>query len=68
MANAVKNLHSGVTEKEINDLAAKHFEQHSLIDGRLTSELEALHLQQRTEYRAWIMSVMEQITVNSSPL
>lgn len=64
----MKDLDTRVSEKEINDLVSKQFEEHSLVDGRLSSELEGLHQQQRTEYRAWLMSVMEQLAINPTPL
>lgn len=68
MATAVKDLHTKVSEKDINDLAAKHFEEHNLAAGRLNSEVEALHAMQRKQYRAWLMSVFEQQAIYSSPL
>lgn len=68
MAAAVKDLHIKMTEKDINDLAAKHFEEHSLAAGRLNSEVEALHQSQRKEYRTWLMTVLEQQAVCPSPL
>lgn len=75
MAAAVKELHSKqnekdlkITEKDINELAVKHFEEHSLAAGRLNSEVESLHESQRKEYRTWLMTVLEQQAVCPSTL
>lgn len=66
MTVAMQDLHSmtieskiRISEKDINDLAAKHFEEQCLTSGRLNSEVEALHQSQRKEYRAWLMAMYE---------
>lgn len=75
MAAAVQELHATinesavtVTEKDINDLAAKHFEEQCLASSRLNSEVEALHQSQRQEYRSWLMALFEKQTISPSPL
>lgn len=75
MSAAVQDLHSmvneneiRVSEKDINNLAAKHFEEQCLASGRLNSEIEALHQSQKQEYRAWLMAMFEKQTISSTPL
>lgn len=75
MASAVQELHEMVneveikgTEKGINDMAAKHFEEQCLTSGRLNSEVEALHENQKKEYRSWLMNLFEKQAVSPSPM
>ncbi|XP_060537152.1 protein C12orf4 homolog isoform X2 [Cylas formicarius] len=66
MNQAVDKLEKGMTESKINDLVAKHYETHSLLQGRLTSELDTIKEAQRREYREWIMQMVEQNQAISS--
>lgn len=59
MNKAVDNLEYGMTEFDINELVAKHYEDHSLLKVRYASELDTLKEAQRREYREWIMKMLE---------
>lgn len=66
MNRAVDRLEKGMTESKINELVAKHYEAHSLLQGKLTSELDTIKEVQRREYREWLMEMLEQNQTNSS--
>ncbi|KAK9891392.1 hypothetical protein WA026_014633 [Henosepilachna vigintioctopunctata] len=67
MNKAVDDLEHGVTESEINELVAKHYEDHSLLKVRYASELDTLKEAQRREYRDWVMKMLEYNQENSFP-
>ncbi|XP_025834929.1 protein C12orf4 homolog isoform X2 [Agrilus planipennis] len=61
MTKAVDRLEDeDMNERKINEIAARHFEDHSFLRVQLTSELETLKEAQRREYREWIMQILEQ--------
>lgn len=64
MNSAVEQLEEGVTESNINDLAVRHFEDQTLLQVQLTSELDTIKEAQRREYRDWIMQTLEQNQTN----
>ncbi|CAG9767997.1 unnamed protein product [Ceutorhynchus assimilis] len=66
MNKAVDRLEQDMTETKINELVASHYETHSLLQGKLTSELDTMKEAQRREYREWIMQMVEQNQANSS--
>ncbi|KAJ8926905.1 hypothetical protein NQ314_020757 [Rhamnusium bicolor] len=66
MNNAVDRLETDMTESKINDLVARHYEAHSLLQGKLTSELDTIKEAQRREYREWLMQMLEQNQADSS--
>ncbi|CAH1098659.1 unnamed protein product [Psylliodes chrysocephalus] len=66
MNNAVDRLEKDMTETKINELVARHYETHSLMQGKLNSELDTLKEAQRREYRDWIMQMLEQNQTTSS--
>ncbi|KAJ8923721.1 hypothetical protein NQ315_010302 [Exocentrus adspersus] len=66
MNDAVDRLEKDMTESKINDLVARHYEAHSLLQGKLTSELDTIKEAQRREYREWIMQMLEENQTNSS--
>lgn len=70
MSNALKDLNttSQTSVEDINVLTVKQFEDRDLAEGRLTSEIEALHQQQRADYRGWLMSLVEKMAIDPSPL
>ncbi|CAH2059742.1 unnamed protein product, partial [Iphiclides podalirius] len=75
MEDKMRLLNAGTTEEEINELAAKHFEEQSLAAGRWDSQLDALKHTQRATHRAWLMTTLEQYqgetelsTPSNSPL
>ncbi|XP_050315121.1 protein C12orf4 homolog [Anthonomus grandis grandis] len=66
MNKALDRLEQDMTESEINDLVARHYETHSFLQGQLTSELDTMKEAQRRKYREWIMQMLEQNQANSS--
>ncbi|GBP28789.1 Protein C12orf4 homolog [Eumeta japonica] len=56
----VRQVNTGSTEEEVNVLAGKQFEEQSLVAGRWGSQLDALWQTQRAQYRAWLMSTLEE--------
>ncbi|XP_014213928.1 protein C12orf4 homolog [Copidosoma floridanum] len=67
MRLAVETLESGSTEKSINDMAGRHFEEQSLLQGQWGSKIDALKLEQRRQYRNWIMRLLEEQQTNMVP-
>ncbi|XP_043283117.1 protein C12orf4 homolog [Venturia canescens] len=59
MRVAIETLETGSTEKSINEMAARHFEEQSLLQGHWGSRVDALKLEQRRQYRNWIMRLLE---------
>ncbi|KAK7873103.1 hypothetical protein R5R35_006334 [Gryllus longicercus] len=59
MSRAVEGVHVFRTEREINELAAQHFEDQNLLQGRWSSEVCALKQTQRREYRDWLVGLLE---------
>ncbi|XP_011067589.1 PREDICTED: uncharacterized protein C12orf4 homolog isoform X1 [Acromyrmex echinatior] len=70
MRVAVEALEAGSTEKSINDMAGRHFEEQSLLQGFWGSKIDALRLDQRRQYRNWIMRLLEeqQTSMVSTPM
>ncbi|KAL1492654.1 hypothetical protein ABEB36_010880 [Hypothenemus hampei] len=66
MNNAVDRLEQDMTELKINELVAKHYETHSLLQGKLNSEIDTMKEAQRRQYREWIMQMLEENQANSS--
>ncbi|XP_066152866.1 FERRY endosomal RAB5 effector complex subunit 3 [Euwallacea fornicatus] len=66
MNKAVDRLEQDMTETEINELVARHYETHSLLQGKLSSEIDTMKEAQRRQYREWIMQMLEQNEANSS--
>ncbi|CAG9822983.1 unnamed protein product [Phaedon cochleariae] len=66
MNDAVDRLDKDMTESKINELVAEHYEAHSFLQGKLTSELDTIKEAQRREYREWLMQMLEQNQTNSS--
>lgn len=67
MRLAVETLESGSTEKSINDMAGRHFEEQSLSQGQWGSKVDALKLEQRRQYRNWIMRLLEEQQTSMVP-
>ncbi|OXU24826.1 hypothetical protein TSAR_007592 [Trichomalopsis sarcophagae] len=67
MRLAVETLEAGSTEKSINDMAGRHFEEQSLLQGHWGSKVDALKLEQRRQYRNWIMRLLEEQQTNMLP-
>ncbi|XP_033215905.1 protein C12orf4 homolog isoform X2 [Belonocnema kinseyi] len=70
MRLAVETLETGSTEKSISEMAGRHFEEMSLLQGHWGSRVDALKLEQRRQYRNWIMRLLEeqQTSMLSSPV
>ncbi|XP_063928325.1 protein C12orf4 homolog isoform X2 [Zophobas morio] len=66
MNQAVDRLEQDMTESKINELVARHYEDHSLLKVRLTSELDTIKEAQRREYREWLMQMLEQNQATNS--
>ncbi|KOB52124.1 Uncharacterized protein OBRU01_26487, partial [Operophtera brumata] len=60
MEEKVRQLNLTTTEEEINELATQHFEEQALVAGRWGSQLDALWQTQRAQYRAWLMSTLDE--------
>ncbi|XP_033321525.1 FERRY endosomal RAB5 effector complex subunit 3 [Megalopta genalis] len=67
MRKAVEALEAGSTEKSINEMAGRHFEEQSLLQGHWGSRVDALKLEQRRQYRNWIMRLLEEQQTNMLP-
>ncbi|XP_078048100.1 FERRY endosomal RAB5 effector complex subunit 3 [Augochlora pura] len=67
MRKAVEALEAGSTEKSINEMAGRHFEEQSLMQGHWGSRVDALKLEQRRQYRNWIMRLLEEQQTNMLP-
>nr|CAD7446414.1 unnamed protein product [Timema bartmani]CAD7458723.1 unnamed protein product [Timema tahoe] len=59
MVKAVEGVHVYSTEQEINNMAARHFEDQNLLQGRWNSEVDTLKESQKREYRDWLMKLLE---------
>ncbi|XP_043476112.1 protein C12orf4 homolog [Leptopilina heterotoma] len=70
MCIAVETLESGSTEKSINEMAGRHFEEISLLQGHWGSKIDALKLEQKRQHRNWIMRLLEeqQTSMLSTPV
>lgn len=66
MNKAVDRLEEDMTEMKINELVARHYEDHSLLIVKLTSEIDTIKEAQRREYREWLMQMLEQNQATSS--
>ncbi|KAK5639219.1 hypothetical protein RI129_011711 [Pyrocoelia pectoralis] len=66
MSKAVDKLEEGITELDINEMAARHFDDQSFLRVQLTSELETIKETQRREYREWLMQMLEESQANNS--
>ncbi|KAJ0170965.1 hypothetical protein K1T71_013737 [Dendrolimus kikuchii] len=60
MEEKMRLLNTMTTEEEINELAARHFEEQALVSGRWGSQLDALWQTQRAQHRAWLMNTLDQ--------
>ena len=67
MRIAVETLEAGSTERSINEMAGRHFEEQSLLQGHWGSRVDALKLEQRRQYRNWIMRLLEDQQTNALP-
>ncbi|XP_063971996.1 protein C12orf4 homolog [Diachasmimorpha longicaudata] len=67
MKVAVEALEAGSTERSINEMAARHFEEQSLLQGHWGSRVDTLKLEQRRQYRNWIMRLLEEQQTNMLP-
>lgn len=66
MNKAVDRLEDDMTEMKINELVARHYEDHSLLIVKLTSEIDTIKEAQRREYREWLMQMLEQNQATNS--
>ncbi|XP_048513908.1 protein C12orf4 homolog isoform X2 [Athalia rosae] len=64
---AVETLEAGSTERSINAMLGRHFEEQSLLQGQWGSKVDALKLEQRRQYRNWIMRLLEEQQTNMLP-
>ncbi|KYM96432.1 PREDICTED: protein C12orf4 homolog [Cyphomyrmex costatus] len=70
MRVAVEALEAGSTEKSINDMAGRHFEEQSILQGFWGSKIDHLRLDERQQYREWVMKLLEeqQTSMVSTPM
>ncbi|XP_021927005.1 protein C12orf4 homolog isoform X2 [Zootermopsis nevadensis] len=64
MASAVEGFNVYSSEQDINQLAAHHFEDQNLLQGKWNSEVDTLKETQRKEYREWLMKMLEEHQTN----
>ncbi|XP_046746607.1 protein C12orf4 homolog [Diprion similis] len=64
---AVETLEAGSTERSINEMLGRHFEEQSLLQGHWGSRVDALKLEQRRQYRNWIMRLLEEQQTSMLP-
>ena len=67
MRVAVDTLETGSTERSINNMAGRHFEEQSLMQGQWGSKIDALKLEQKRQYRNWIMRLLEEQQTSMLP-
>lgn len=60
----MEGVHVYSTEQDINQLAAHHFEDQNLLQGKWNSEVDTLKETQRKEYREWLMKMLEEHQTN----
>lgn len=68
MSKAVEGLSLGLTEADITAIANRHLEEHGMQIASWQSKLAGLHESQRTSYREWLMSLLEQSYDDNVPL
>ncbi|XP_049783530.1 protein C12orf4 homolog isoform X1 [Schistocerca nitens] len=64
MAQAIEGVPFPNTEHQINEMAASHFEEQNLLQGKWNSEIDTLKEDQRKEYRDWLMKMLEDNQTN----
>lgn len=68
MEDSINNLGLVTTDKDVNDLAARHCEDAQMLETYWSSELSQLQEMQKREYREWVTKVHEDmVRVNSDP-
>lgn len=68
MENSINNLGVVTTDKDVNDLAARHCEDAQMLETYWSSELSQLQELQKREYREWVTKVHEDmVRVTSDP-
>ncbi|XP_066995758.1 FERRY endosomal RAB5 effector complex subunit 3 isoform X2 [Anabrus simplex] len=64
MSRAVEGVPVYNSEQDINEMAARHFEDQNLLHGKWNSEVDTLKENQRKEYREWLMKMLEEHQTN----
>lgn len=68
MEDSINNLGLVTTDKDVNDLAARHCEDAQMLETYWSSELSQLQELQKREYREWVTKVHEDVVrVTSDP-
>ncbi|XP_077995814.1 ferry endosomal RAB5 effector complex subunit 3-like [Glandiceps talaboti] len=65
MEQAVQGLGISYTDDQVNQLAARHFEDTQMLEVKWASELSSLQESQRREFKEWVSTVHEDMV--SSP-
>lgn len=68
MAEAVEGLDVTTSNEIINELAIKHYEDHSYLQAQCSSELNTIKEVQRRKFRNWVMEMLEEHASRISPL
>ena len=73
VAAATSNKHpgggAGVSEHDVNALAAHQIDEKELLESKYESEIASLHQEQYREFRSWVMTVHEEFkTTNNIPV
>lgn len=68
MCKAVEGLSLGLTEADITAIASRHLEEHGIQIASWQSKLAGLRDSQRSAYREWLMSLLEQSYNSNVPL
>ncbi|XP_014665687.1 PREDICTED: protein C12orf4-like [Priapulus caudatus] len=67
MNHAVQSLGHGFNDREVNQLAARHFENQQLAESKWESEISALKDTQKREYKDFVMNVQEHTQSTTGP-
>lgn len=68
MEDSINNLGIVTSDKDVNDLAARHCEDAQMLETYWSSELSQLQEMQKREYREWVTKVHEDmVRVSSDP-
>ncbi|KAG1714460.1 Protein C12orf4 [Nymphon striatum] len=59
MQECVEGIGLTSTDDDVNNFAAKHFEENQLVVSRWESQLSVVKEQQKREYKDWVMTVHE---------
>ncbi|XP_064478550.1 protein C12orf4 homolog [Ornithodoros turicata] len=62
MERCVQQVGMGLTDQDINGIAARHFDENQTVMAQLDSKIDDLKCTQKREFREWIRTVYEDYT------